>query len=155
MQAYSGVFGHVALSKVLTPLFGGSIEGMSEISQANGNGSPDLRGFRGTFCENEIWPHYLAQAYRSVVARPQVVLLEACRAAGTTVEAVKARNKRQRASASRQLVYALLRSSGLSWWSIAILVDRDHSTVIHGVQRVRARRQVVLRCALQRFRAGA
>ena len=100
-------------------------------------------------------PLYLAQAYRSVVARPQVVLLEACRAAGTTVEAVRRRDKRERQSAARQLVWAILRSSGLSWWAIAILVDRDHSTVIYGVRRVRARRQVVLRCALQRFRAGA
>ena len=33
--------------------------------------------------ESDVWgSHYLAQAYRSVVARPQVVLLEACRAAG-------------------------------------------------------------------------
>ncbi len=97
--------------------------------------------------------HYLAQAYRSVVVKPRAMLVDACLAAGTTVDTVRARGKAQRAVAARQLVCALLRSGGLSFPAIALLVGyEDHTTVMYGVRRVRARRQVALGVALQRFR---
>jgi chromosomal replication initiation ATPase DnaA len=100
---------------------------------------------------------HLAQAYRDVVVRRSLrhraLFLEACRAAGTTPEAVRPGSRHLRAVAARQLVYALLRSAGLSYPTIAILVGyKEHSAVMYGVRRVRARRQVVLRVAQQKFR---
>ena len=97
----------------------------------------------------------LAHAYRAAVIQPRALLLDACRAAGTTVDAVRDGGRRQRAVAARQLVCALLRGAGLSFPAIALLVGyKDHTCVMYGVRRVRARRQTVLRVAMQKFREG-
>ncbi len=103
--------------------------------------------------ENELWDvNCLSQSYRGVLDS-QTVFLAACRAAGASVALVRHRVRFQKAVAARQLVCALLRSTGMSWWKIAALVGyKEHTVVMYSVRRVRARRQVMLGVALQRFR---
>lgn len=103
----------------------------------------------------ELWQaNYLADAYRRVVVDPKVLLLRACQAAGTTIEEVRSHSKNQRPATARQLVCALLRTTGMSFPKIGDLVGySEHSTVIHGVRKIMGR-PALFNSAMRRFKNG-
>jgi chromosomal replication initiation ATPase DnaA len=67
------------------------------------------------------------------------VLSWACRAAGTTINEVRSRDRTAAASARRMMVCALLRTQGASYPQIGALVERDHVTVMHAQRIVDSR----------------
>lgn len=73
--------------------------------------------------------------------RARLVVERACRTHGITVEDLRSPSRSPRLVEIRHEIMAELRDAGWTLGKIGWLVGRDHTTVLHGVTRARARRE--------------
>jgi chromosomal replication initiation ATPase DnaA len=62
-----------------------------------------------------------------------------CAAYKVSPFAVTSRNRRKRVSEARQEIWRILKADGMSYPELGELFNRDHTTIVHGVQQAKER----------------
>lgn len=80
----------------------------------------------------KLWPNW----YRPNLRRRFDVVERVCSEFGVTREELRGSGTKRELVTARWIAMTMLRERGLSYHSVGRLINRDHSSIMHGVNRL-------------------